>query len=111
MVSFHIQCEDPVPAIQSLEDYFREGGLSIIQAAFKHTYFVHPDAVLKRTPYFPERARRSREHYPGLDKGKRTTWKAGDGRDIFLDDNLRAQMAWERYTGHRLIPFQANEAA
>ena len=47
MVSFHIQCEDPVPAIQSLEDYFREGGISIIQAAFKHTYFVHPDAVLK----------------------------------------------------------------
>ena len=26
MASFHIQSEDPVPAIQSLEDYFREGG-------------------------------------------------------------------------------------
>ncbi len=103
MASFHIQSEDPVPAIQSLEDYFREGGASIIQAAFKHTYFVHPDAVLNRTPYFPERARRSREHYPGIDKGKRTTWKAGDGRDIVLDDNSTAQMAWERYSGHRLM--------
>ena len=103
MVSFHIQSEDLVPAIQSLEDYFREGGTSIIQAAFKHTYFVHPDAVLNRTPYFPEIARRSREHYPGIDKGKRATWKAGDGRDIILDDNSRAQRAWERYTGHRLI--------
>ena len=30
MASFHIQSEDPVPAIQSLEDYFREGGASII---------------------------------------------------------------------------------
>ena len=103
MVSFHIQSEDLVPAIQSLEDYFREGETSIIQAAFKHTYFVHPDAVLNRTPYFPERARRSREHYPGIDKGERATWKGGDGRDIILDDNSRAQMAWERYTGHRLI--------
>ena len=72
MVSFHIpHSEDLVPAIQSLEDYFREGETSIMQAAFKHTYFVHPDAVRDRTPYFPDRARRSREHYPGIDKGKR----------------------------------------
>ena len=102
-VSFHIQPEAPVPAIESLEDYFRVGGASIIQAAFKHTYFVHPYAVLTKTPYFPERARRSREHYPGIDKGNRTIWKAGDGRAIILDDNSRAQMAWERYTGHRLL--------
>ena len=103
MVNFHIHSEDLVPAIQSLEDYFREGGTSIIQAAFEHSYFVHPDAVLNNTPYFPERARRSREHYPGIDKGKRATWKAGDGRDLILDDNSRAQIAWERYTGHRLM--------
>ena len=103
MVSLHIQSEDPVPAIQSLEDYFREGGASIAQAAFKHTYFIHPDAVLNRTPYFPDRARRSRKHYRGIDKGKHTTWRAGDGRDIILDDNSRAQMAWEKYTGHKLM--------
>ena len=53
MVSFHVQSEDLVPPIQSLENYFREGGTSIIQAAFQHTYFVHPDAVRNRTPYFP----------------------------------------------------------
>ena len=87
--------------IEALEQYFRQGGVSIIQAAFAHTYFVHPDAVRQKTPYFPERARRSREHYPGLDKGRKTVWP-GDGREVVLDDNQHAQMAWERYTGHGL---------
>ena len=100
--NFHIPGEDLVPAIQSLEGYFRDGGASIVQAAFQHTYFVHPDAVLNNTPLFPNRARRSREHYPGIDKGQTAVWKAGDGREIILDDNSRAQMAWERYTGSRL---------
>ena len=100
--NFRIQTDGIVPAIQSLETYFRDGGASLVQAAFQHTYFVHPEAVLNRTPLFPERARRSREHYPGIDKGQTTTWKAGDGREIILDDNSRAQMAWERYTGSRL---------
>ena len=103
MVNFRIHSEDIVPAIQSLEDYFRDGGTSLVVASFKHTYFIHPEAVRKRTPYFPERARRSREHYPRIDKGERTTWHRGDGRQIILDDNSRAQMAWERYTGHRLM--------
>ena len=93
-LNFRIHSEDLVPAIQSLEEYFREGGASIVQAAFQHTYFAHPEAVLNRTPYFPERARYSRQHYPGIDKGQATTWKAGDGREIILDDNSRAQMAW-----------------
>ena len=100
--NFRIHSEDPISAIQSLEEYFREGGASLVQAAFKHTYFVHPDAVFRRTPFFPERARRSREHYPGIDKGRRTVWEAGDGREITLDDNSMAQMAWEKYTGHKL---------
>ena len=101
MVSKHIYTGDLVPPIQSLENYFREGGVSIIQAAFAHSYFVHPDVVKGRTSYYPDRARRSREHYPGLDKGETTAWP-GDGRLVRLDDNQRAQMAWERYTGHRL---------
>ena len=100
--NFRIQTDGIVPAIQSLEEYFREGGASIIQAAFQHTYFVHPEAVLNRTPYFPERARYSRQHYPGIGKGQSTIWKDGDGREIILDDNSRGQMAWERYTGSRL---------
>ena len=58
--NFHIPGEDLVPAIQSLEGYFRDGGASLVQAAFQHTYFVHPDAVLNQTPLFPERARLSR---------------------------------------------------
>ena len=100
--NFQIQTDSIVPAIQSLETYFRDGGASLLQAAFQHTYFVHPEAVLNRTPLFPERARRSRKHYPGIDKGQNTTWRIGDGREIILDDNSRAQMAWERYTGHGL---------
>jgi hypothetical protein len=67
--NFRIHYEDVVPAIQSLETYFRDGGASLVHAAFQHTYFVHPDAVLNQTPLFPERARRSREHYPEIDKG------------------------------------------
>ena len=93
---------DLVSPIDSLEKYFRDGGVSIIQAAFAHTYFVDPDAVRNKTPYFPDRARQSREHYPGLNKGQSTNWQAGDGRPLVLDDNSRAQMAWERYTGSQL---------
>ena len=104
-ISVRLHSEDPVSAIQSLEDYFREGGTSVIQAAFKHTYFIHPKAILNKTPYFPERARRSREHYPGIEKGKPAIWRdvdSGKVIKVILDDNSRAQMAWEKYTGHKL---------
>ena len=101
--NFRTHTDEIVTAIQSLEDYFRKGGTSIIQAAFQHTFFIHPDAVRRETPLFPNRARYSREHYPDLGKGRSTVWKAGDSeRSIILDDNSRAQMAWERYTGRRL---------
>jgi len=96
-----IHTGDLVPPIQSLEGYFLAGGVSIIQAAFAHSYFVDPNAVRARTPYYPDRVRRSREHFPGLDKGSTTIWTR-DGREIRLDDNQYAQSAWERYTGHRL---------
>ena len=89
------------PPIQSLEDYFRKGGVSIIQAAFAHSYFVHPDKVRAKTPYFPDRARYSRQHYPGLAKGQQTAWP-GDGREIRLDDNQYAQNAWAQYTGRNI---------
>ena len=100
--NFLTHTDELIPAIQSLGDYFRKGGASIVQAAFQHSFFIHPDAVKRETPLFPERARYSREHYPGLGKGQSTVWKAGDGREIILDDNSRAQMTWERYTGRRL---------
>ena len=45
MPNARIHNGDIVSAIQSLEDYFRDGGVSIIQAAFAHSYFVHPDEV------------------------------------------------------------------
>ena len=102
MLYLRIHNGDLVSPVRSLEDYFREGGVSIIQAAFAHSYFVHPDAVRAKTPYFPERARRSREHYSGFEKGRQAIGP-GDGREVWLDDNQHAQMAWERYTGHGLV--------
>ena len=93
-------CEDSlVSPIESLEYYFRKGGVSVIQAAFEHTYFVHPDSVRDRTPYYPDRARYSRKYYPGKDKGSIATW-SGDGRQVRLDDNQFAQSAWAGYTKH-----------
>ena len=93
--------EISVSAIRSLENYFGQGGASIIQAAFAHTYFAHPDKVREKTPYFPDRARTSREHYPGKTKGSYATWH-GDQREVRLGDNQRAQMAWQKYTGHKV---------
>lgn len=91
-----------VSAIESLQKYFREGGSSIVQAAFAHTYFVHPDRVREQTPYYPDRARFSRRHYPSLQKGDHATW-SGDGREVRLDDNQYAQSAWARYTRHEIV--------
>ena len=91
-----------VSAIESLQKYFREGGSSIVQAAFAHTYFVHPDRVREQTPYYPGRARFSRRHYPSLQKGDYATW-SGDGREVRLDDNQYAQSAWARYTRHEIV--------
>ena len=87
--------------IEVLETYFRNGGISLIQAAFANSYFVDPKAVRSRTPYFPDRARLSREHYPDLTKGQMARW-IGDGREVRLGDNHRAQMAWTKYTGRKL---------
>ena len=85
-----------VSPVESLEGYFRSGGTTILRAAFEHSYFVHPDRVRQKTPYSPDRARCSREHYPKLNKGDRATWQ---GREVRLDDNAAAQQAWARYTG------------
>ena len=101
MPNLRIHTGEIVSAIQSLEDYFRDGGVSIIQAAFAHSYFVHPDKVRAKTPYYPDRARISREHYSGLDRGERAIWP-GDGREVRLGSNQYAQNAWEKYTEHPL---------
>ena len=69
--------------ISALENYFQTGGVSLIQAAFAHSYFIDPESVRQKVVYFPNRARRSREHYPGLDKGKRALW-SGNGREVVL---------------------------
>lgn len=101
MPNIRIHTGDLVPPIQSLEKYFHTGGVSIVQATFAHSYFVHPDAVRAQTPYYPDRARYSRQHYRGLGKGESAVWPV-DGRQIRLDDNQYAQNAWAGYTQRAL---------
>ena len=86
------------PAVESLEDYFRDGGVTIIQAAFSHSFFIDPEAVRGNTPSHPERARTSRTHYPNNGPGDTAKW-SGDGRTVMLGDNTYAQVAWRRYSG------------
>ena len=102
MLYLQIQQGDLSHPVGVLEEYFRKAGTSIIRAAFAHSYFIHPDEVRERTPYFTERARFSRTHYPGVAKGQKAVWQ-GDGREVIVDDNQHAQMAWERYTGRGLL--------
>ncbi len=85
-----------VSPVESLGRYFERGGTTVLQAAFEHSYFVHPDRVRQNTPLYPDRARYSRKHYPKLHKGDRATWQ---GREVRLDDNSAAQRAWASYSG------------
>ena len=85
--------------IEVLESYLEKAGRTIPQAAFEHSFFVDPDAVQARTPYFPDRARTSRETYPNKGKGAKAMWK---GREVTLDDNAYAQQAWHKYTGRAI---------
>ena len=94
-----IHTADLVSPIEALESYLRKGGATILQAAFEHSFFVDPNVVLAKTPYFPDRARTSREFYPNKGKGDRAMW---EGREVTLGDNAYAQQAWQRYTGREL---------
>lgn len=82
--------------VETLERHFRYGGVTLIQAVFENTFFVAPDAVRERSPYFPGFARKCRAHYPTLEKGATADWL---GREVKLDDDRRAQIAWSKYSG------------
>lgn len=96
---YRIRDGELVPPVESLERYFRNGGTTILRAAFAQSYFVHPDKVRGNTPLYPDRARLSREHYPERDRGACAMWQ---GREVELGDNAKAQRAWARYTGRRI---------
>lgn len=85
--------------IKVLEEMFVAAGTTVVRIAFAHSFFVSPDAVRARTPFFPEMARKSRQHYPGLDKGAKALWQ---GREVQLDFNQWAQNAWQKYTGRKI---------
>ena len=99
MPEYRVYDGELVPPVESLERYFRSGGTTNLQAAFEHSFFVHPDRVRRNTPLYPDRARLSRQHYPGLDRGAQAIWQ---GREVKLGDNAKAQQAWTRYTGRRI---------
>jgi hypothetical protein len=81
----------------TLQRNFARGGVSLVHAVFENTFFAAPEAVRARTPYFPQFARTSREHYPGAARGSEAIWQA-TGATVTLADNSRAQTAWARYT-------------
>lgn len=85
--------------ISALENIFRTGGMTLIQAAFKHSFFLDPEQVRGNTPKFPGFARYSRTHYPNKKKGDAALWQ---GRPVKLDDNSKAQAAWAQYSGRAL---------
>lgn len=82
---------EPIPV---LEKCFKEGGITLLHATFENSFFVDPERVRARTPYFPDRARLSRTHYSGALRGDHASWK---GRKVRLGDNSRAQLAWGKY--------------
>lgn len=90
---------EPVSAVASLEQLLEGGGTTLLRAAFKHSYFVDPETVRRKTPFYPNHARTSRKHYPKLQRGKSGNWH---GRTVKLCDNTKAQAAWRRYTGRRI---------
>ena len=99
MVRTRIHIGELVSPIDAMEDYFQKGGTTILRAAFEHSFFVDPIRVRDKTPYFPERARFSREFYGTKRKGERADL---NGREVVLDDNAYAQQAWRQYTGRRI---------
>ena len=101
MTNFRVFHDALTSPFEAMEHFFLEGGVSIVEAAFRHSYFIHPDAVKCRTPYFRDRARRSGEHYPGKDRGDKAIWSE-DNREVRLEYNAAAQRAWRGYTGRNL---------
>ena len=58
MLYLQLHDEELTHPVTALESYFHAAGVTII----------HPDSVREKTPYFPERARFSRQHYPGVSR-------------------------------------------
>lgn len=85
--------------VEALEGYLQSAGTTVLQAAFEHSFFVDPARVRAKTPWFPKRARMSREHYPGVRRGQQAFW---EGRPVTICDNGYAQQAWQRYTRRKL---------
>ena len=100
MVGFEL-FEGQLPApIETLESLLGNAGTSVVEAAFAHSFFAHPDAIRDLTPCYPKFARTSRKYYPGKKKGEEAQWR---GAIVKLDDNSRAHSAWRRYTGQRVV--------
>lgn len=82
--------------ISILEGFITASGTTLIKAAFATSFFISPERVRLRTPYYPDFARLSKAHYPGKVRGNMAEW---NGRPVKVGDNARAQLAWEKYAG------------
>lgn len=100
MIETILYVDDLQKPISLLEEIFRSSGLSLIQAAFRHSFFLDPEKVRTKTPRFPGFVRHSRTHYHGKNKGDYGKWR--DGRRVRLESNARAQMAWAWYSGRKI---------
>jgi hypothetical protein len=92
-VDFFDDLHEPVDVLLEL---LRVAGLMPEEAVLSYSFFIDPEAVRQKSPYFPDCARKSRAHYPNVDRGGRAVWKE---REVRIGDNARAQMAWAKYTG------------
>lgn len=54
MIAVHVHKEELPAPISTLERYLRDGGRTLLQAVFENTFFVSPQVVRSRTPYYPE---------------------------------------------------------
>jgi len=93
---FNGQLPQPIPL---LENFIRASGTTLIRAAFANSFFVDPEKVRQRTPYFPGFVRSSKQHYPGQSRGAQAKWK---GASVKIGDNARAQLAWAKYSGRKI---------
>ena len=98
MPETHIHDGEPVLPLKALENCFHRG-MTVIKAAFNHSYFIHPDRVRQKTPMFPDKARQSRKHYPDANRGDCAIWK--QKQKVKICDNMPAKDAWEKYTGQK----------
>ncbi|RYZ40431.1 MAG: hypothetical protein EOO71_16220 [Myxococcaceae bacterium] len=78
---------NPLPSpMLVLEELLLRAGLTLVEATLRYSFFIAPEAVRARCPWFPNRSRMSRQHFPLGDCGDRALWRE---REVTLGHNFR----------------------